>query len=258
MRVRYIPTKDPRGKEINKLIKTNFPKLIKEKNPEILLICGGDGALLHAIQDHNTLQLPFFGYANGTLNFLMNKIDDPIKIIEKILKDKVKLDFLETTSIKVSLKKGKKEKFQGYAVNEVILGTYIMGYHHFQLSSADKSFDNFEIKGSGICICTDLGSTGYNFSLGGSVLPIGSNLWSVNGIVCNRFLEDIIKMQDLEIRLTENSRPANLFLDGVQKNIQLNKNTSVVLSKGEIIKIGFIDKEDFFSRRLEITSRYRK
>jgi NAD+ kinase len=258
MRIKYIPSKDPRCININNLVSEKFPQLLKEKKPELLLIAGGDGALLHAIQDYNKLKLPFFGYANGTLNFLMNKIDNLEKTVELLLKNKIKLDFLETTSIKVTIKKGKKQKFLGYAVNEVILGTYIMGYHHFLLSSQDGSFDNFEIKGSGVCICTDLGSTGYNFSLGGSVLPISSNLWSINGIVCNRFLQDIINSQNFEIKLSENSRPANIFLDGVQKKIEINKNTSILLSKGEVIKIGFLDKDDFFNKRLEITSRYRK
>ncbi len=258
MKIKYIQSNDPRCTNINTLIKENFSYVLSEKSPDILLIAGGDGAILHAIQNHNNLQIPFFGYANGTLNFLMNKIDNLESTIDLLLKDKIKLDYLETTSIKVEIKKKNKKEFLGYAVNEVILGTYIMGYHHFLLSSEDKSFANFEIKGSGICICTDLGSTGYNFSLGGSVLPISSNLWSVNGIVCNRFLEDIVNAQNFEIKLSEKSRPSNIFLDGVQKDLEIDSETSILLSKGEIIKIGFIDKNDFFNRRLEITSRYRK
>ncbi len=214
--------------------------------------------ILHAIQNYNHLQVPFFGYANGTLNFLMNKIANLEETIIKIQSGEIKFDLLETTSIKVTARSKNGEEFLGYAVNEVILGTYIMGYHHFLLSSMDNSFDNFEIKGSGVCICTDLGSTGYNFSLGGSVLPIGSNLWSVNGIVCNRFLEDIINMQQFEIKLSETSRPANIFLDGVQKEIEICDGTSIILSKGEVIKIAFLDKLDFFNRRVEIMSRYRK
>lgn len=258
MKIKYILTKDPRGESINDLIENHFPQLIKEENPKLILVTGGDGSLLHAIQDYNSLQVPFFGNASGTLNFLMNKIDDLKETIQLLIDDKLKLDYLETTSIKVSIKTSKKETFLGYAVNEVILGTSIMGYHHYILNSGDNSFDNFEIKGSGISICTDLGSTGYNFSLGGSILPIGSNLWSVNGIVCNRFLEDIINIQKFEIKLSETSRPSDLFLDGVKKDLQLKSGTSIILERGEIIKIGFLDKEDFFKRRLEISSRYRK
>lgn len=258
MRIRYVPTNDERGSHINALVQDKFPQLLDESNPELLLICGGDGAILHAIQDYNHMQIPYFGYANGTLNFLMNRVEQLEKTLTDLISDKIKLDFLETNSIKVTIKNTEEEKFLGYAVNEVILGTSIMGYHHYIMSSEDNSFDNFEIKGSGISVCTDLGSTGYNFSLGGSVLPIGTNLWSVNGIVCNRFLEDIIKIQKLEIKLSETSRPSEIFLDGVKKEILLDKNSSVVLTNGEIIKIGFLDKEDFFKRRLEIISRYRK
>jgi NAD kinase len=258
MRIKYIPTEDIRGKGVNKLVKDNFPRLISEEHPELILVTGGDGSLLHAIQSYNYLQIPFFGHASGTLNFLMNKAENLKEVIKSLLENETKLDYLETTSIRVVFKNKHSEKFIGHAVNEVILGTHIMGYHDFILSSGDNSFDGFEIKGSGISVCTDLGSTGYNFGLGGSVLPIGSNLWSVNGIVCNRFLEDIINMQTLEIKLSDTSRPADLFLDGVKKEINLDKDSSVILSKGEVIKIAFLDKENFFKRRLEIISRYRK
>ena len=53
MRIKYILSKDPRVKEFNKIIKENFPQLLVEKKPQLYLVAGGDGAMLHAI--HKTI-----------------------------------------------------------------------------------------------------------------------------------------------------------------------------------------------------------
>lgn len=74
-----------------------------------------------------------------------------------------------------------------------------------------------EIKGSGICLSTDLGSTGYNFNLGGAILPLGSNLWSVLRIVCNRYLEDILSSNEITIRCNSKKSSFSVYLDGIDK-----------------------------------------
>jgi len=214
--------------------------------------------MLHAIQDQMDLGVPFFGLAKGTLNFSMNEVDNPKKFLDDLAHDRSKLDNLTTTAIKVSLKEEDKTTFFGQAVNEVLLGTTVMGYHHFMITSEDKSFDDFEIKGSGICISTDFGTTGYNFNLGSPMLPLACSLWIVSGVVCNRFLEDILKIQKIEIKNISTSGPIKVFLDGVEKEQQLQKDQSLILEKGDNVTIAFLNSEDFVRRRIELSSRYRK
>jgi len=258
----YILSKDKRSEEVNNYIKQNYPGFLKEKNPDLILVSGGDGAMLHAIQSHGDLNVPFFGYAMGTLNFLMNEIDlaDLPKIIEGIEKDSLSLNEIITSKIRVELfsKKSGKRKYLGSAVNEVVIGTTIMGYHEFILNSFDKTFVNFNIKGSGLSISTDLGSTGYNFNLGGAVLPLGSNLWSVLGVVCNRYLEDIVEINELKIACECKNSPPTIYLDGIDKEIVLCKRDEIILTKDGDVTLYFLNKEVFQTKRLEIISRYRR
>jgi len=258
MRIKYVPTTDLRNIKVNKLVEKNFPTFITEKKPQLIVVVGGDGSLLHAIQEHNKLQTPFFGIAGGTLNFLMNPTKDIETLLDDLKRGGLKLTEIKTTSIKVSCVSKGKKKVLGYAVNDVVLGSTIMGYHNFIINSEDKSFTDFSINGSGICISTDLGSTGYNFNLGGSVLPLGSNMWSINGVVCNRYLEDILNVQKIEISNNSSRKPFELLLDGIPQNIDVGSGDSVIIQKGQKIKIAFLDKADFINRRLEIASRYRK
>lgn len=262
MKLLYFKNEDDRNRIISSTIEKDFPHIINQKNPDLIFVTGGDGAMLHAIQSLGKLNKPFFGYANGTLNFLMNNIslEALSETINDLENDKLKLEEIVTSKIDVRLfsKRTGKLRYIGDAINEVVVGTTIMGYHEFTLNTADKTFVDFKIKGSGLCVSTDLGSTGYNFNLGGSVLPLGSNLWSVLGVVCNRYLEDIIEINKFKISCEcEKSKPT-IFLDGIDKNVLLNKDDEVILKKGSDTKIYFLNKSDFLKKRLEIISRYRK
>ena len=262
MKIKYRVSKDKRCKEINDFIQKEFPHLLKEKKPDLILVSGGDGAILHAIQEYNHLKVPFFGYGTGNLNFLMNELDlnKLKKLILNTESDRVNLKTLESTKISVKIQKAKSKKIikVGQAVNELVLGSKLMGYHSFLISSNDGSFNNFEIKGSGICISTDMGSTGYNFNLGGAVLPLGSNMWSLIGIVCNRYLEDILTTNKILVENTSKRPGLSIFLDGVKQKHTISYGDKIIIQKGDVVKLAFYDQKEFFKKRIDISSRYRK
>jgi len=134
MRIKYILSKDPRVKEFNKIIKENFPQLLVEKKPQLYLVAGGDGAMLHAIHKTINKGIPYLGKAMGTFNFLMNSFDDDIQTINKILNDDIEIDTLSSHSIQVYLNRKK----LGEAVNDVILGDKITNYFTFNISTEQK------------------------------------------------------------------------------------------------------------------------
>jgi NAD kinase len=90
MKIKYRISNDKRCKEINDLIQKEFPQMLKEKNPDLILVSGGDGAILHAIQEYNHFKVPFFGYGTGTLNFLMNELD--LNKLKKFLENSKKMN----------------------------------------------------------------------------------------------------------------------------------------------------------------------
>jgi NAD kinase len=258
-KIKYIKSEDPRSKQFNDFVISNFAHLLKEDSPDFILVTGGDGAMLHAIQAFHHLKVPFVGHAAGTLNFLMNSIDNYDDAISKLLDSDYQPHIIETTSIKVDLHTVNNEIINlGFAVNEIVLGSDVMGYHTYTVSSEDGSLNNFTINGTGLSISTDLGSTGYNFNLGGPILPLGSNLWSIVGVVCNRYLNDILQIQKVTIKSDENNKGGTIFIDCINTNQELYNGAVVELSKGHSIKIAFLDKSEFIRKRVDITSRYRK
>ncbi len=109
------------------------------------------------------------------------------------------------------------------------------------------------MKGSGICISTAIGSTAFNFNNNGRILPLDSNLLSITGIVCNRFLNDIIPFQEIHIK----SNGAKIYLTNVESKV-LEEGDELILKKGSQIEIGFLNRKEFLERRIEIAHRYRK
>jgi len=248
MRIKYITSSDNRAHNFNKYIKSEFPEFLKEKNPDLILVAGGDGALHHAVQKHYHLNVPFLGKACGTLNFLMNEFNDEDGILDRLIKNKIFPSIYSFRNIAVSLN----GQEIGEAVNDVIIGKSIMNYFKFNLTTKDKSLENFEVRGSGICMSTVIGSTAFNFNNNGNVLPLDSDLWSLTGVVCNRHLNDLIKPQKIEIE----SSGGKVFLSGIEKT-ELTKNDSLTLKKGSIVQLAFLDKKKFLSRRIEFANRYR-
>jgi len=249
MRIRYILNNDKRVSTFNTFIKTEYPTLLTEKKPDIFLIAGGDGTMLRAIHDTIDEKIPYLGKAMGTFNFLLNSFDKDKDIIDKILNDEIKLHTFKSHAIKAMFN-GKKI---GEAVNDVILGEKITGYHSFSITTKNGDLRNFELKGSGICISTPIGSTAFNFNNGGRILPLDSDLLSITGIVCNRFLNDIIQFDEVRIK----SNGAKIYLSNVESEI-LNEKNELILTKGSEIEIAFLNKQEFLERRIEIGHRYRK
>ncbi len=261
MRIKYLINENSRFESFNLFIKEKFPKLIEEENPELILVAGGDGSLLHGIQKCQQMNVPFLGKAMGTVNFLMNKLQDDEKVINKLLNDEIKLNFIETKSISVYTICDEESVYLGEAVNDVIIGNSIMGYHEFNISSTDQTFDSFKVRGTGLCISSPLGSTAYNFNNNGHILPLNADIWSVSGIVCNRYINDIVNQQQIEIE----SSCKEIFIDNIRKvssclsdDEESDDKVKLQLSIGKPIKIAFLNKASFMRRRVEQANRLRR
>ncbi len=253
MNIKYIESSDTRAEKFNSLVKKHCPQILDTKNPELILVAGGDGAMMHAIRRYNHLNAPFLGIAKGTFNFLMNEIKNEKQFLTKLLENKANIHFQHTQTIQVMLK----NKNIGYAVNDIILGTSVIGYHTFEISTHDKTLSKMEVKGSGLCISTDLGSTAYSYNLGNPAIPLDNQLLIISGIVCNKYINDILKIQKIAITLKSNREPCNIFLDGIKQDLCLKEEEQILLQEGKTVTIGFLSLKDFNEKRRGISNRHR-
>ena len=165
----------------------NYLKTIKEKyhffsqsEADIIVVLGGDGFMLDVLKKYQNLNLPFYGINQGTVGFLMNQKQD-----ENLLN---KLNEAEETVIhplKMHAKKldGTIEHY--LAVNEISI--LRSGSQAAKLKIiVDDLVRLEELVCDGALVSTPAGSTAYNYSAHGPILPIDSNILALTAMAAFR------------------------------------------------------------------------
>ena len=159
--------------------KRNFVKKYGQNEvskADFIIPIGGDGFLLKNLHDYNKFNIPFFGVNYGSIGFLMNSntIEDLNKIIEKSKQTILKPLEMEATNIE-------NEKFSSIAYNEVS----VMRQTH-QIAKIKIEINNIqrmdELMCDGLLVSTPAGSTAYNLSAHGSIIPLDSDILALTPI----------------------------------------------------------------------------
>lgn len=143
---------------------------------DVIVVIGGDGAMLHAIHQYMHLNLPFYGVHAGHVGFLLNRphLD---KIVENLRQARsVTIHPLHMRAFTID-----HQIIEALAVNEVSLLRQTYQSAKLAISVNDK-LRMQELICDGILVATSAGSTAYNLSAGGPIIPIGSNLLALTAI----------------------------------------------------------------------------
>lgn len=142
----------------------------------VIVALGGDGFMLRTLHRHIARGLPVYGMKVGTIGFLMNHhhADDLPQRLARAqstqLRPLVTEVVNETGSTVTAL-----------AFNEVSLLRQTKQIAHLRVS-LNGSVKIDELMCDGIIVATPAGSTAYNFSAHGPILPLGSQLLAITPI----------------------------------------------------------------------------
>ena len=156
------------------LIENNFSNYLKEKvlscgfeidnkEPEVVIVAGGDGTFLRAVHHYldKINEIKFIGINKGSLGFFSSYEGEEV---DRLLADLLS-DELESASFKLL-----EASFNGnfiYAVNEI----RIENPFHTQISDVYINNEFLEtFRGNGLVVSSSMGSSAYNKSLGGAVV----------------------------------------------------------------------------------------
>lgn len=153
---------------------------VKPADADVLVVLGGDGFLLHVL--HRMLDLdrvrPAFGLNLGTVGFLMNNnIGGKRSIAERIARAR----HVEVTPLHMTATTQDNQEFSYYAINEVSLLRETRQSAKLEVKINGK-VRMPELAGDGVLLATPAGSTAYNLSANGPILPLGSNLLALTPI----------------------------------------------------------------------------
>jgi NAD+ kinase len=121
--------------------------------------------------------IPAYGINHGTVGFLMNQVRSSRSLADRVARAKpLAVAPLEMTATTGS---GGQESF--YAINEVSLLRETRQTARLEIKINDK-IRVAELTCDGILVATPAGSTAYNLSANGPILPLGSNMLALTPI----------------------------------------------------------------------------
>ena len=144
-----------------------------EAHPQLVITIGGDGTVLAAIHQYlNQLNnVAFVGIHTGSLGFFNDYRVEEIKdFIQDLITKKPQIEAKQMLKAVID----NDERQTVYALNEVRVE------NNLKTQILQVNIDNvvFEVlRGSGVCLSTQAGSTAYNRSLGGAVLD--EQVWGI-------------------------------------------------------------------------------
>ncbi|WP_010299144.1 NAD kinase [Candidatus Odyssella thessalonicensis] len=143
---------------------------------DCIVVIGGDGFMLHALHSLRHLDVPFFGVNAGTVGFLMNSVppQDLLHCVQT--SQQTALHPLRMTAIDTD---GVEHIY--HAINEVSLMRQTSQASKIQIE-IDGVVRLEELVSDGVLVATPAGSTAYNLSAHGPIIPLGANLLALTPI----------------------------------------------------------------------------
>jgi NAD+ kinase len=143
---------------------------------DVVVALGGDGLMLDTLRERSADRLPVYGMHRGTVGFLMNEYDED-RLPERVnAATKVVIHPLEMTATRVD---GTKAVLT--AINEISLLRQTSQTARLRII-VDGRERLAELSADGVLVATPAGSTAYNLSAHGPILPIGANLLALTPI----------------------------------------------------------------------------
>ena len=142
----------------------------------VIVALGGDGFMLRTLHRHMPRGLPVYGMKLGTVGFLMNQYADGDLPERLALAQPTLLRPLEMDAVSEA-----GSSSRALAFNEVSLLRQTKQAAHIRVS-LNGTVKLEELVCDGILVSTPAGSTAYNLSAHGPILPLGSNVLAMTPI----------------------------------------------------------------------------
>ena len=135
---------------------------------DVLVALGGDGFMLHTLHENSARELPVFGMHLGEVGFLMNRYSTD-GLPERI----ANAASFSLAPLKMHAETADGERRQGLAINEVALLRQTNQAAHIRIL-VNGTERVARLVADGVLLATAAGSTAYNLSAHGPILPLGT------------------------------------------------------------------------------------
>jgi NAD+ kinase len=143
---------------------------------QAIVALGGDGFVLSSLHATRELNLPVYGMNQGTVGFLMNEYAE-----DGLLERLANAEAAQVHPLRMVAEQVQGGVAEALAINEVSL--LRSGPQAAKLRiSVDGKVRLAELVCDGALVCTPAGSTAYNYSAHGPILPIGADIMALTAM----------------------------------------------------------------------------
>lgn len=240
----FLSSSSPEAEKAYNALLSTFGQTELEK-ADVIVAIGGDGTLLNALRKSEGRNIPVYGINRGSVGFLMNA-PQLENLVEKI--EQAESVTIHPLAMKATDIHGK--TFEAVAFNEVSLLRQVR-----QAAKISISIDNIvrmdELICDGVMVATPAGSTAYNLSAHGPILPLKSEILALTPISAfrPRRWRGALLPSSAKIRfdiLDFEDRPVSATAD----EVEIRDVVSVEISQSPITKTVLFDKGHSLEERI--------
>lgn len=174
-KVAFLSSSTPEALKVKSTLESLYPH-VDPSIADILVVLGGDGFMLESMHSHLNKKIPFYGVHCGSVGFLMNQFSqhDFLTRLEKAIPTHL-------YPLEMTVHKNKGPSTKALAFNEVSLLRETRQAAKIQIS-VDNVIRLQELVCDGILVSTPAGSTAYNLSAHGPIIPLEAPLLALTPI----------------------------------------------------------------------------
>ncbi len=147
---------------------------------DVIVALGGDGLMLSTLHATERLDVPVYGMNRGTVGFLMNAFDE-----ERLIDRLSAAEEAVINPLRMIATSADGTRVEALAINEVSI--LRAGPQAARLRILVDGRERMaELVADGALVCTPAGSTAYNYSAHGPILPIGTDILALTPMAAFR------------------------------------------------------------------------
>jgi NAD+ kinase len=174
-RIAFVAGQTPEARTASKQLEARYGNC-EPKDADVIVALGGDGLMLQTLHDLMNSGKPIYGMHRGTIGFLMNEfvLDGLVERLAAAHTTVIHPLVMQTTDAQGRMHEAR-------AINEVSLFRQSAQAAHLRVL-IDGQERLTDLIADGVLVATPAGSTAYNLSVQGAIIPINAPLLALTPI----------------------------------------------------------------------------
>ncbi len=174
-RLHFVASDAPEAQAAHERLTEQYGQVPPDE-AQVIVALGGDGLMLQTLHQHMSRSIPIYGMNRGSIGFLMNEYHEA-DLLERLTQAEMSV----IHPLRMTVRDRDDVNYEALAINEVSI--FRLTYQAAKLSiRVDDKLRMADMVCDGVLVATPAGSTAYNLSVYGPILPINAPLLALTPI----------------------------------------------------------------------------